>query len=115
MNYSDKVFKITSLIPKGKVTSYKQISKLAKIKNPRLAGFILHKNKNPKKIPCHRVIKANGFLATGYAFGGITEQRKKLENEGIVFSNDGKIDSKKYFLDLSDKIPLRKKSQHNNA
>lgn len=107
----NKVFAIISLIPKGKVTSYKQISKIAKIKNPRFVGFILHRNKDPKKFPCHRVIKTNGFLTTGYAFGGIREQRKKLENEGVVFGKNGKIDLNKYLFNLTDKISLSKKSQ----
>lgn len=85
MNPSEKVYKVVSSIPKGKVATYKQIARLAGIKNPRLVGFYLHKNLNPKTIPCHRVIKSNGTLAKGYAFGGIKKQKEKLIKEGIKF------------------------------
>jgi methylated-DNA-protein-cysteine methyltransferase-like protein len=98
LNYSEKVYKAVSLIPKGKVSTYKQIAKLTGIKNPRLVGFILHKNTDPKKIPCHRVIKSDGKLASGYAFGGLKKQKKLLEKEGINFLTNGKIALQKYLF-----------------
>lgn len=97
MKVFEKVYKIVSLIPKGKVATYKQIAKIARIKNPRLVGLYLHKNPDPKTIPCHRVIKSDGTLASGYAFGGIKKQKEILEKEGIKF-NKGKIDYKKYLF-----------------
>ena len=84
----DKIYKVVSKIPKGKVLTYKQVAILSDIKNPRLVGFYLHKNKNPDKIPCHRVILSNGKLATGYAFGGPQKQKELLQKEGIKFKND---------------------------
>lgn len=92
-----KVYQIVSKIPKGKVATYKQIAKIAGIKNPRIIGFYLHKNIDPKKIPCHRVIKSDGTLASGYAFGGIKKQKEILEKEGITFDKE-KIDLQKYFF-----------------
>jgi len=88
MNIFEKIFLVVCSIPKGKVMTYMQVSKKAEVGNAKIVGFALHANKNPIKIPCHRVIKSNGTLAKGYAFGGITEQRKKLENEGIKFNKD---------------------------
>ena len=98
MNYSGKIYKVVSLIPKGRITTYKQIAKLTGIKNPRLVGFILHKNTDPKKIPCHRVIKSDGKLASGYAFGGLKKQKELLEKEGIRFLPNGKIALQKYLF-----------------
>ena len=88
MLVSEKVYRLTSKIPKGKVVTYKQIAEKADIKNPRLVGFILHKNKDPKNIPCHRVVRSDGILASNYAFGEKKEQRRKLEEEGIKFEKD---------------------------
>ncbi|OGH15705.1 MAG: cysteine methyltransferase [Candidatus Levybacteria bacterium RIFCSPHIGHO2_02_FULL_37_10] len=96
MNLFEKVYEIVCLIPKGKVATYKQIAKLAGIKNPRLVGFCLHKNTDPKNIPCHRVIKSNGYLAKGYTFGGLKKQKDILRKEGIKFSANGKINLEKY-------------------
>lgn len=98
MSAFEKVYKIVSSIPKGKVTTYKQIVKLAGIKNPRLVGFYLHKNIDPKTIPCHRVIRNDGSLAKGYAFGGMKEQKEILEKEGISFNLKGNINLKKYLF-----------------
>lgn len=99
MKASEKIYKVVSSIPKGKVSTYKQIAKLTGIKNPRLVGFYLHKNIYPKTIPCHRVIKSDGSLAKGYAFGGRKKQKEMLEKEGIKFDEE-KINLKKYFYQL---------------
>ena len=96
MKISEKIYRIVSFIPRGKVSTYKQVAKIAGIKNPRLVGFYLHKNTDPKTIPCHRVIKSNGTLASGYVFGGMKKQKELLEKEGIKFTLNGKVDLKKY-------------------
>lgn len=95
MKTFQKIYKIVSIIPKGQVTTYAQIAKIVKT-NPRIVGFALHANKNPQDIPCHRVIKSNGTLAKGYAFGGLEKQKEKLEKEGVLFSNKNQIDLNKY-------------------
>jgi methylated-DNA-protein-cysteine methyltransferase related protein len=95
MNSFEKVYSVVSKIPKGKVLTYKKVAKLSGIKNPRLIGFYLHKNLDPKSIPCHRVIKSNGTLTNGYAFGGKKKQKEILEKEGIKFDKD-RISLKKY-------------------
>lgn len=100
MNSLEKIYKVVSSIPKGKILTYKKIAKIVGIKNPRLVGFYLHKNIDPKKIPCHRVIKSNGTLAKGYAFGGLKKQKEMLEKEGIGFDRN-KINLKRYFFKLS--------------
>jgi len=98
VKYFEKIYKVVSLIPKGKVLTYKKIAKIVRIKNPRLVGFYLHKNLDPKKVPCHRVIKSDGTLAKGYAFGGMKKQKEILEKEGVRFLKNGKVDLKKYFF-----------------
>lgn len=96
MRSFEKIYKVVSKIPKGKVSTYKQIAKLTGIKNPRAVGSILHKNIDPKTIPCHRVVKSDGKLASGYAFGGLKKQKEILEKEGVAFLQNGTVDLKKY-------------------
>lgn len=67
------------------------VAEKAGVANARVVGFALHVNKNTKEVPCHRVIKSDGTLAQGYAFGGKDIQRKLLEQEGITFSTDNHI------------------------
>ncbi|MCK5084255.1 MAG: MGMT family protein [Candidatus Pacebacteria bacterium] len=58
--FKEKVLKIVSGIPKGKVLSYKEVARKAgSPKAYRAVGNILSKNYNPC-IPCHRIIRSNG-------------------------------------------------------
>lgn len=91
MNSFDKVYALVKKIPKGKVATYKQISEIVGT-TPRVVGFALHANKNPKEVACHRVVNIKGELAKGYAFGGEKQQREILEKEGVKFLNNGFID-----------------------
>jgi methylated-DNA-protein-cysteine methyltransferase related protein len=85
--FRDKVYEVTAKIPKGKVATYGQIARLAgKPKAARAVGGFMRTNDDPKHIPCHRVVGANGALV-GYAFKGVSEKRKKLIDEGV--SMDG--------------------------
>ena len=91
-----KILKATANIPEGKVTTYGEISKALKIKNPRIVGWALHANKD-KNIPCHRVVNKNGFLAKNYAFGGPKIQKEKLKKEGVKFIGKFQVDLKHHF------------------
>jgi O-6-methylguanine DNA methyltransferase len=77
-----KVFKYIATIPRGSVTTYVAVAKALGI-HPRQVGRILHTNPYPSKYPCHRVVYSDGRLSKGYAFGGIKEQARKLESEGV--------------------------------
>lgn len=101
MNKS-KVYNLVSKIPKGKVMTYGQIAKILKIKSPRIVGQILHQNKDPKKIPCHRVVFSDGRLSENYAFGGAQSQERKLINEGVKFYlNHDRCKDRKAGLNIS--------------
>ena len=93
----DNVYAILKTIPAGKVMTYGQVAERLGNKNlARTVGNILHDNPDPANIPCHRVVNAKGKVAEHYAFGGAEAQRAKLEAEGIVFEQNGRIDLKKY-------------------
>ena len=68
MNFQEKVLNLCSKIPKGKVSTYKEIAKKLKTKAYRAVGNALHNNKTPVVIPCHRVVCSDGSLG-GYADG----------------------------------------------
>ncbi len=95
VNSFQKVYLQVKKIPKGKVSTYKAIAEFSGT-TPRVVGFALHANKNPKEIPCHRIVNIKGEVATGYAFGGQNKQRETLENEGVMFMDNGKINLLKF-------------------
>ncbi len=96
MTLNKKIYKIVSKIPYGKVATYGQIATLCG--NPyyaRAVGNALHKNPNPQKIPCYRVVNSKGKLTENFAFGGLKVQSDLLISEGIEVI-DGKVDLEKY-------------------
>ena len=86
---------IVSQIPRGKVLSYSDVARLSGMKSPRPVGNILHQNKDPIKVPCHRVVHKDGALAKRYGLGGIKAQEERLEKEGVEVVN-AMVDMKKY-------------------
>lgn len=91
------IYDIVMQIPVGNVATYGQIARLAG--NPRysrVVGYALHVNPRPGIIPCHRVVNREGRLSPAFAFGGENIQRQLLENEGIEFLDDGRVDLSKY-------------------
>ena len=94
-----KVYEFLKTIPEGKVATYGQVACFLGNKHlARVVGNILHKNPDPKNIPCHRIVNCKGEVSSAYAFGGADAQRIRLEQEGIVFEKDGRINLKKYGL-----------------
>jgi methylated-DNA-protein-cysteine methyltransferase-like protein len=87
-----KVFKALQSIPVGKVTKYMMLAKHVGIKSPRVIGNILHKNEDSNLYPCHRVVRSDGKIASGYAMGGPNEQMRRLRQEGVQFVSTYKVD-----------------------
>lgn len=93
----EKVYAFLKTIPKGKVATYGQIARYLGNRNlSRAVGNILHRNPDPANYPCHRVVNRKGRVADNFAFGGGQAQRRLLEQEGIVFEVDGRVDLEKY-------------------
>ena len=91
-----RIYEAVKKIPRGKVATYGQVAKMAGNKKmARAVGNALHKNPDPEKIPCYRVVNAKGELAGEFAFGGEGAQAKLLQADGIVVV-DGRVDLKIY-------------------
>ncbi len=77
-----KVFELIKKIPKGKITTYKEITKKLNTKNYRRIGLSCKKSPGIKKgIPCHRVVNSKGYLH-GYN-KGLKQKNELLKKEGI--------------------------------
>lgn len=97
MNAFEKIYMVVKNIPKGKVATYGQVARLAgNSRWARVVGYALHANPDPENIPCHRVVTREGKVSGAFVFGGAEIQRERLENEGIVFEKDGRVDLEKY-------------------
>ena len=89
MNLDKKIYKKLLEVPKGKVTTYGELAKSVGLKNgQRAVGKIMNKNPYPVIIPCHRVVKSDGYIG-GYAYGDSIKSNMLIRG-GIKIKN-GKI------------------------
>jgi methylated-DNA-protein-cysteine methyltransferase-like protein len=113
---SAQVFALVCACPEGRVTTYGALAKAVGYpRGARMVGWIM--NETPEGVPAQRVINSKGELSGSWAFGSPDLMRQLLENEGIVFSEDGRVDLKRYgwepMRDLSDE-ELRNILNHAN-
>jgi methylated-DNA-protein-cysteine methyltransferase related protein len=95
-DFFSKVYKIVERIPAGKVVTYGQIAAMLGALNcARRVGQAMFNTPEYINIPAHRVVNSKGGLAPSYAFGGDGVQRKLLEDEDVVFRQNGCVDLKK--------------------
>jgi methylated-DNA-protein-cysteine methyltransferase-like protein len=95
--FFQQVYSIMRCIPPGKVASYGQIA--AMLGNPRAArtvGWALHALPEGSDLPWHRVINVQGRVSTSCQEHEASEQRRRLEAEGVVFGPDDRVDMSVY-------------------
>ena len=94
-----KLYELLTRIPRGKVITYGCLAESLGNKSwARAVGNVLHENPDGDKYPCYKVVNGKGELSRSYAFGGLAEQQKRLEADGIEVIN-GKIDLSEYGVD----------------
>jgi methylated-DNA-[protein]-cysteine S-methyltransferase len=81
MTFNQKVWALTSRIPKGKVVTYACIARKLNSNGYRAVGNALNKNPYAPAVPCHRVVGSSGAL-TGFA-GGLPKKQAMLSAEGV--------------------------------
>ena len=101
MNFNERCYEILKKVPKGKVTTYKEIAKALGSKGYRAVGNAMNKNPNAPKVPCHRVVRTDGSLG-GYAYG-LKKKIELLNSEGMKISK-GKIDKLNEVIMTSDQL-----------
>lgn len=93
------VYRLVAQVPRGKVVTYGQVAAL--LGAPRAAravGTALRHLPRPmsRTIPWQRVINASGGISFRGDVVRVEEQRWLLENEGVEFNRQGKVNLKKY-------------------
>ena len=95
---ADKVYSLCKQIPRGKVSTYKELGRALNTKAYQAIGQALRKNPYAPVVPCHRVVSSTGDL---HGFKGerkgkaLQEKKILLEKEGVIVKNN-KVDLKKY-------------------
>ncbi|MBI3032692.1 MGMT family protein [Candidatus Woesearchaeota archaeon] len=93
MSFNQQVWELCKKIPKGKVTTYKEIGrKLGKGQVYRAVGNALKRNPYAPNVPCHRVVCSNGSLGGYCGKMNSSKKIKMLRGEGILFEKGKVID-----------------------
>lgn len=85
--FKDRVYKLVSQIPKGRLMTYGQIAALSGAAWAAWeVGQIAHTG--PEDLPWWRVVNKQGGLASGYPGGGRENHKAILELEGYKVSDE---------------------------
>ena len=108
--YRERVFKIVSRIPRGRVMTYGQIAAiLGEGYTPRTIGFVMHSSDD--KVPWHRVINAQGGCSTGGIVLPADKQQRMLEREGIEFDERGRCQLSLYLWNPKQKPAAKSRTR----
>ncbi|MCI6909316.1 MAG: MGMT family protein [Eubacteriales bacterium] len=90
--FSERVYEVVARIPRGRVLSYGAIARA--IGAPGRARYVGYAMRHcPDALPWQRVVRADGSIAGG-DFAAL--RRAMLEDEGVAFLADGRVDMERY-------------------
>ena len=100
---AEQVYQLCKQVPKGKVTTYKELGSVLGMKGYQAIGQVLKKNPYAPVVPCHRVVRSDGSLG---GFKGcmqgkeIVEKERLLKKEGVIIK-ENKIDLQQFGFTFS--------------
>ena len=104
----ESVYRLVTLIPRGRLTTYGQLARALRLRGgARAVGYAMAASPSGRGIPWHRVVGAGGRIRMGEPHASL--QRKLLESEGTV------LKGVRYDLELYGWEPSRKKARRTAA
>ena len=89
-----RIYLVVRQIPPGRVAAYGQIASIVGNCTARMVGYAMAAVPLGSGVPWQRVINAQGKVSPRGDGGGSDHQRALLEDEGVRFDRDGKVDWK---------------------
>lgn len=103
MSFANDVYALCTKIPRGKVTTYKELAHALGIQGYQAVGQALRRNPYAPNVPCHRVVSSTGHV---HGFKGkknacaLQEKILLLKKEGVYVVNRS-VDLTKYLHHFS--------------
>ncbi len=98
-----QIYTLIGLIPSGHVSSYGAIARKVGT-TPRVVGFAMAALQPGNTVPWQRVINSKGEISPRCDGDGNLLQRILLEQEGIVFDHQGRVDLRRYGWTFADAV-----------
>ena len=92
-----RIYRVVCRIPRGRVATYGQVASLAGLGgHARQVGYAMHAVPDDWVVPWQRVINAKGEVSLRAEPGLERLQQSILEDEGLVFDENARIDLGRY-------------------
>lgn len=91
MDFTSRVYQLCAKVPRGKVTTYREIGRAMRTAAYRAIGQALRRNPYAPKVPCHRVVASDGGIGgfRGCISGkSIRDKIRMLGREGVRFTGN---------------------------
>ena len=88
----DRIYAVVRQIPPGKVATYGQIAAIVGGCTARMVGYAMAATPAGSGVPWQRVINAQGKISLRANSPGAALQRHLLEEEGVCFDGQGRVD-----------------------
>lgn len=98
--FTEKVITAVKSIPKGKVATYGLIAAICgNVRAARQVSYVLHSCSKKEGLPWHRVVNRSGMISLKEE--GYEIQKQLLENEGVIFDKEDKIDLEIFLMETT--------------
>jgi len=92
----ERIYDVVRQIPEGRVTNYGHIARIVGGCSAQMIGFALNALRPDSDVPWQRVINAQGKVSPRGGGPGAFLQRDILEEEGIEFDAEGRVDFERF-------------------
>ncbi|RIK39934.1 MAG: cysteine methyltransferase [Chloroflexi bacterium] len=87
----ERIYEVVRLIPPGRVATYGQVASIVGNCTARMVGYAMAALPPGSDVPWQRVINAQGKISLRADSAGNARQRQLLEEEGISFDAQGRV------------------------
>lgn len=94
-----RIYAVVCLIPEGQVASYGRVASISGVATARMVGYAMAALPYGSDVPWHRVINSKGRISPRTGGDGDLIQRAMLEEEGVLFDEEGRVDMDRYGWD----------------
>ena len=88
----ERIYAVVRQIPRGKVATYGQVAAIVGGCSARMVGYAMAALPHDTDVPWQRVINRMGKVSPRSGGSGGALQRQMLEDEGVRFDRDGRVD-----------------------